>query len=121
MIIYPNSRIVLKESFDKHTSSLIKNVPLAHWKTVANIVFKHASIHEHIPKCVEREVSAEFRSPSSDSILIHHQKNWLHSAIKYFFMRLMSNAHSGQHLYTEPVVHHLRIKSLSVKTVRIAL
>ena len=29
MIIYPNSRIVLKELFDKHTSSLIKNVTLA--------------------------------------------------------------------------------------------
>ena len=69
MIIYPNSRIVLKESFDKHTSSLIKNVALANWKTVANIVFKHANIREHIPKYVEREVSAEFRSLSSDSIL----------------------------------------------------
>ena len=39
MIIYPNSRIVLKESFHKHTSSLIKSVALANWKTVANIVF----------------------------------------------------------------------------------
>ena len=69
MIIYPNSRIVLKESFDKHTSSLIKNVALANWKTVANIVFKHANIREHIPKCVEREVSVEFHSLSSDNIL----------------------------------------------------
>jgi hypothetical protein len=69
MIAYPNSRIVVKESFDKLTSSLIKNVALKNWSTVANVVFKHTDIREHLPKVLNREIGAEFRSLSSDSIL----------------------------------------------------
>ena len=69
LISYPNSRVVVKESFDKLTSSLIKNIALKNWSTVANIVFKHTDIREHLPKVLNREVGAEFRSFSSDSIL----------------------------------------------------
>ena len=35
LISYPNSRIVVKESFDKLTSSLIKNPTLKNWSTCA--------------------------------------------------------------------------------------
>ena len=39
LISYPNSRIVVKESFDKLTSSLIKNPTLKNWSTCAIILF----------------------------------------------------------------------------------
>lgn len=69
LISYLNSRTVVKESFDKLTSSLIKNIALKIWSTVANIVFKHTDIREHLPKVLNREVGAEFRSFTSNSIL----------------------------------------------------
>lgn len=69
IIAYPRGEIAVKQSFDKLTSCLLLNIATKEWKTVANVIFKHDEIMEHVPAAVRRKVSNEFQSLSSESIL----------------------------------------------------
>ena len=68
-ISYPNGEVVVKQSFDRKTSSIIRNVALKNWDKAANAVFNHEDIREHLPDGLRRKLSSEFQSLSSDSIL----------------------------------------------------
>lgn len=69
LIVYPTNKVVEKKKFDNLTSALLRAIALKKWKSVANIVFRHDNITEHIPDALRRKIKQEFRSLSSDCLL----------------------------------------------------
>ena len=70
LILYPNGDVVVRDSFDDTTKSLISNLALKNWKTAANLAFKHIELTEHNLEAVRMALSAEFKALSKcDTIL----------------------------------------------------
>lgn len=68
-IAYPNGNVVVKENFDKLSTTIIRGIALKKWSTVANSVVKHDELRMELPNVLRREVSYEFKGLSSDSML----------------------------------------------------
>ena len=70
VILHPNGEVVVRESFDSSTKSLIKNLALKKWKPAANQAFDHPQLKQHSSEAIRRALSEEFKTLSkSDTIL----------------------------------------------------
>ena len=58
VIAYPNGDVVVKQEFDKLTTTLVRNIALKKWQTVANTIFKHEDIVKELPDVVRRQISS---------------------------------------------------------------
>ena len=70
IIAYPNGDITARETFDGTTKSVIKNLSLKNWKTVANLVLKHPQLKQYIIEALERGVSDEFTCLSKSETIL---------------------------------------------------
>ena len=69
IITYANGNVIVRQSFNETTESLLRNIATKEWSTVANIMFNHAELASFIPDVLRRKIILEFKSLCKDTIL----------------------------------------------------